>query len=121
MVEWTKMTFEEKAAFLQRVYKGETNIVDLTGTPFEEFTKIEWIRYFIDKFGGYDGAHHKDWVLDQVMRISFDTPVIVMKAVWDGEGFHDENWRVSTGVPSEEYLRYVSQFEDGEYDCGVAP
>ena len=121
MVNWTEMSFEEKREFLRRIYKGETEITDLTGTPFEGFGVLEWIRYFIDKYGGYDGGHHKDWVLDQVMRISYGTTVVVRKAEWDGEGYYEMNWRTQTGEPSEAYKAYISQFEDGEYDCGVAP
>jgi len=121
MVNWEELSYEEKCAFLKRVYKGETEVTDWAGTPFEGYKTLDWIKYFINEYGGFDGAHHKDWVLDQVMRIAYGTPVIVTKAVWDGEGYHDENWRVNTGEPSKGYVMYVDQFEAGEYDCGVAP
>ncbi len=31
--------------------------------------KIEKAMSFIVEYGGIDGAHHKDWVLDQAIRI----------------------------------------------------
>jgi len=118
-----QMSYNDKCALLKRIYCGETEVAELTGTPFEGFGIIEWVRYFADRYGGYDGSHHKDWVIDQIVRISYGTPIIVKKAVWEGEGYYDENWRVSTGDPTTEYYAYVSECEqDGvSYDCGVAP
>lgn len=31
--------------------------------------RIEEALYMINQYGGIDGAHHKQWVLDQVVRI----------------------------------------------------
>ncbi|KKN13750.1 hypothetical protein LCGC14_1003000 [marine sediment metagenome] len=48
---------------------------------------------FITRFGGIDGAHHKQWVLDQVVRsLSHDYEAWV-KAYEDGEdGRHTYEW-----------------------------
>lgn len=74
-------------------YFGETKIESTVGTPFENFGPIEWALEFIAHYGGIDGAHHKDWVLDQVARILKGTPVELCLAKWaDGE----EHYSVST-------------------------
>ncbi len=54
----------------------------------------------IDQFGGIDGAHHKQWVLDQVVR-------------------------QLTGDDYEPWVRQYNDGEDGpetyEWDVGIAP
>jgi hypothetical protein len=117
------MSFGEKCEFLRKAYKGETPVEDLTGTEFEGLDTLGWIKWFIDQYGGFDGAHHKDWVLDQVMRIAHGTPVGVTKKVWHDEesGYYNEQLSVRTGPPSEEYTAYVAQYTEGEYDAGIAP
>lgn len=61
--------------------------------------KIEQALNCINKYGGTDGSHHKQWVLDQVVRILVDN-----------------------------YEQWVDDYcngEDGpntyEWDCGIAP
>jgi hypothetical protein len=34
--------------------------------------RIEDVLSLIDRYGGIDGAHHKQWVLDQVVRVLAD-------------------------------------------------
>ena len=34
--------------------------------------KIAIALHFINEYGGIDGAHHKQWVLDQVVRVLAD-------------------------------------------------
>jgi hypothetical protein len=49
--------------------------------------KIESAMTFIERFGGIDGAHHKQWVIDQVVRVLVDDYadwVTEMKAGEDG-------------------------------------
>ncbi|RYD62175.1 MAG: hypothetical protein EOP83_15270 [Verrucomicrobiaceae bacterium] len=81
--------------------------------------------YFIEQYGGFDGAHHKDWVLDQVARILKGTPVIVQQARWENG---QKEWRVETGEPSQRYLDWVVEMKAGEegpdtyeYSEGIAP
>lgn len=50
-------------------YLGETPVTDLTGTPFADYTPTDWAIYYIGSYGQIDGAHHKNWALDQVARI----------------------------------------------------
>lgn len=108
-------------------YLGET-IVKAEETEFKDFTPADWAMYFVERYGGIDGAHHKDWVLDQVARVLKGTPLVIKLARWDNG--HKE-YRVSTGEPSQEYKDWVlemmgeydEEFGDYEYgyDEGIAP
>lgn len=105
-------------------YLGET-IILVENSPFKDFKKEDWILYFIERYGQYDGDHHKAWCLDQISRIVHDTPIIVKLAKWSSG--HEE-WRVSLDKPSENYLNWVKEMKDGEdgentysYEEGIAP
>lgn len=54
---------------------------------------IEESLSIIATYGGIDGAHHKDWVLDQVVRIltgpGYNDWVISVKAGEDGPDTYD--------------------------------
>jgi len=83
-------------------YQGEKQI-DITIHPdYKDMSTIDWVMYFIERYGGYDGSHHKDWVLDQVARIAKGTSVIVRHASWSGRDKIDV--RIETGEPSQAYL-----------------
>lgn len=106
-------------------YLGKTLLTDLTGTPYESFTKEQWVLTFIENYGGIDGAHHKDWVLDQVVRILHGTTVLVALAKWsDGT----ENYRFNLDEPPPSYWQWVNEMKAGEdgpetydYEFGIAP
>lgn len=101
-------------------------VVDVAQTPYKEYTPSDWAMEFIGQYGQIDGAHHKQWVLDQVARILRGTPVVVSMAQWD-DGQHE--YRIQTGEPSIEYTSWVEEMLgeeiDGEceytYDEGIAP
>jgi hypothetical protein len=110
-------------------YLGEFD-VDLSQSPFKDYTPADWAMYFVGSYGQIDGDHHKAWVLDQVARILKGTPVIVKQARWDrGGGDTEEDFRVQTGEPSKAYLDWVEEMlgdeVDGEreydYETGIAP
>jgi hypothetical protein len=63
-------------------YLGEFT-VSLKDSPFYGYTDKDFALYFIDHYGGIDGEHHKNWVLDQVARILNGTKVHVSKAMWE--------------------------------------
>jgi len=93
-------------------YLGEFS-VDLKRSP------SDWALYFIGRYGGIDGDHHKTWVLDQVARILNGAPVHVVEARWtNGEIEH----RVNIG-DSSEYRAWVAQRRaDGDdWDAGTPP
>jgi hypothetical protein len=62
--------------------------------------KIEQAIKLAVEYGGIDGAHHKNWVIDQMVR-------------------------VLAGEKYEEIVREACNGEDGpdtyEWDCGIAP
>jgi hypothetical protein len=107
-------------------YLGETEMKSSDGTPYEGFGHTEWAMKFIESYGQIDGGHHKQWVLDQVARILHGTPIELSLAKWD-TGI--EEYRYSTGEPSQAYLDWVKEMrgecKDGEYeynyDEGTAP
>jgi len=93
-------------------YLGETPI-EISETEFKDFTPQDWALYYIQMYGGFDGAHHKDWVLDQVARILHGTPLTMVEAKWDD---HEPELRFTTvEPPSQAYLDWVLAMK-GEYD-----
>ena len=79
---------------------------------------------YIQMYGSIDGAHHKDWVLDQVARILNGAPVTVKEASWTN-GQTELRYTVGTCDAYENYVADCKQGEDGPesygYDCGIAP
>jgi hypothetical protein len=92
-------------------YLGET-IVNIEDTPYVDYSQADWASEYILNYGQIDGAHHKQWVLDQALRILKGTPIILKLAKWD-DG--NEEYRYNTGDPSPEYAKTVQEYL-GEYD-----
>lgn len=86
--------------------------IDISETEYKDFGPHEWALEYIGRYGGIDGAHHKDWVLDQVSRILKGTPIIIELAKWDNGNSELRFW---TGEPSQDYLDWVLELK-GEYD-----
>jgi hypothetical protein len=108
-------------------YLGETPVENLDGTPFQGFNKLKWALYYIERFGQYDGGHHKQWVMDQIVRILKGTKVKVTLAKWTNG---QQEYRVDTAEPSKTYLKWVEEMKgynedtqeyDYDYDEGIAP
>lgn len=118
----------ERGDQVMKGYLGEFTLTTLEDTPFEDFDQGDWALEFISLHGQTDGSHHKAWALDQVARILLGTPVKVEVASWSN-GFQE--FRVSTGEPSEEYLCWVEEQKgavdpihggtEHDWDVGVAP
>lgn len=108
-------------------YLGE-RVIDVKETKYKDYSPQDWVIHYIESYGQIDGSHHKQWVMDQVVRILKGTPVIVRLAEWDN-GLKE--LRVKTGEPSAEYLKWVEEmkgkFDEEEddylydYDEGIAP
>lgn len=105
-------------------YLGET-VVKQQNTKFKDYDNGAWAMYFLENFGQYDGGHHKQWALDQIARIMKGTPIIITLAKWDNG---NEEFRINTGIPSQNYLDWVTEMCNGEdgpntydYDEGIAP
>ncbi len=83
-----------------------------------------WALRWIEQYGGIDGAHHKQWVLDQVARILLGAPVTAVEARWED---HPPELRATVGT-CPEYEAWVISMREGEdgpetydYDEGIAP
>ncbi len=79
--------------------------------------RIKLALEMVDRFGGIDGAHHKQWVLDQIVRALTGCPVTRLH----GNGFKELG-------ENEEYRNWVAEHCDGnegpetyEWDTGIAP
>ena len=101
-------------------YLGEKLVDSLMGTPYEGYTPADWALDCIERFGGIDGSHHKNWVLDQVARILHGTPVLLYVARWEGG---KQEYRPRVEGASEEYLAWVASMTDEgySYDEGSPP
>ena len=101
-------------------YLGETIIEDLSTTEFKNYTKEDWAMYYIERYSQIDGAHHKQWVLDQVARIIKGCTIQVKLAEWDNG---EEEYRVNVIDESQDYKDWVQEWEDDgyDYDPGIAP
>lgn len=106
-------------------YLGET-VMNIKDTPFANYTKLDWVEEITLDYGWIDGAHHKTWVLDQIMRVIKGCEIEVRLAKWSNG---QEEWRYDIVTESEEYKQFVKEYEDPngigeqeyEYDMGIAP
>lgn len=76
--------------------------------------------------GGFDGEHHKQWVIDQTIRILTGCPIETVETT-DMRG---TSYSYETYGESESYLAWVAEQEGdpdnedeyyGEWDTGIAP
>jgi hypothetical protein len=108
-------------------YLGEFP-VKLKDTPFAQFTSTDWALYFIERYGGIDGAHHKQWLIDQTARGLNGAPIEIVEARWmGGNGLPDAEYRIRVGT-SDKYTTWVTKMKAGEdgpetytWDEGIAP
>lgn len=74
------------------------------------------------KSAGVDGEHHKQWVIDQMIRALTNCPMIQRKAL-NAQG---KQYDYLAQGESDEYMEWVANFEDGDdgpktWDIGIAP
>ena len=100
-------------------YLGEVK-VSVKKSPYNDFTAKDWALYYVYSYGQIDGAHHKQWVIDQMARILMGTPMIIKLAKWDNG---QKEYRFDTGKPSKKYVKWVEKYKCGgySYDEGIAP
>ena len=103
-----------------------TKPVDLnTLEPYNTYTPAQWAMYWISRFSGIDGSHHKDWIIDQIARILKGGEITAYERSWTN---HISEYDFSVSE-SEEYTAWVldmkGQCVDGEfeydYSVGIAP
>jgi hypothetical protein len=44
-------------------YLGETPL-DIKDTKYEKYSPADWAMMWIERYGGFERAQHKAWVLD---------------------------------------------------------
>ena len=73
-------------------------------TPEE---RIKIALTLIGEFGTTKGAHHKQWIIDQAVRVVLDCPYRL-------DACYDEN---------DDYRQWIRQVEDSGYEwwSGIAP
>lgn len=85
---------------------------------------VERALEFARRYGGNDGAHHKDWVIDQMVRALTDCPLVerIGTSAGGARFFYEAQGE------SEAYLSFVADAkagEDGpetyEWSEGIAP
>lgn len=101
---------------------------EVKDTPFADYETVDWMMYFIEMYGQFDGESHKAWVLDQVARIRWGAPIEIVQARWEN---HEPEWRISVGEPTREYHAWVEAMKgdwdesnrcyEYDYDEGTAP
>jgi hypothetical protein len=109
-------------------YLGEMPFDHTTHPIFKDYTPKDWALHWIMMYGSIDGAHHKDWVLDQVAQILNGVPVTAVLASWTD---NTSEVRFSLGVSTHDYMVWVgkargewdAENEEWEYDYshGTAP
>jgi hypothetical protein len=79
---------------------------------------------FALRYGGIDGAHHKTWVIDQMVRALLGCPMEDRTAVDSG----GTTYEYSAQGAGPEYVKWVTEAcagEDGpqtyEWDIGIPP
>lgn len=82
------------------------------------------IKTVLDSIGCDDGAHHKQWMLDQIVRILTDCPTVTKTAI---DAYGKEYTYEALGE-SVEYQEWLAAYQDGEdgpetysWDEGIPP
>ncbi len=83
-----------------------------------------------ESFGAFDGAHHKMWVIDQMVRTLTGCPFVQKERPYreHGDRGKELTHKYSTLGESPEYLAFVAKFDEDDegeknngWDVGVAP
>ena len=87
-----------------------------------EKERIKQALELIADFGDTDGGHHKQWALDQVVRILTGCPDKIVASI------HGEEYNYTVLGESDEYHKWLRDFADGEdgphtyqWDVGTPP
>lgn len=70
---------------------------------------------FAIKYGGIDGDHHKNWVIDQMVRALTDCPMKTKTAI----DCNRKKYQYKTQGESQEYIDLIKDAKDGEDGPGT--
>ena len=86
--------------------------------------RIDLALEYAVKYGGIDGSHHKDWVIDQMVRALTGCPMLEKQA----KDYKGAEYTYKTQGESEEYTTLVAKACDGvdgpnsyNWDVGIPP
>lgn len=85
----------------------------------ENLSNEERIMNLVNEYGWINGSHHKQWIIDQIMRITMGCPVITENYI-----SNDEKQIYSmTFIGTNAIYNMWCKDEDGNYawDEGIAP
>lgn len=79
---------------------------------------------FALQYGGIDGAHHKTWVIDQMVRALTGCPIVSFVGV----DSRQQKYEYEAQGTSDEYIEWVKNARSGEdgpetydWDVGIPP
>lgn len=125
MTNSTNPLFDANDAKLPPSAAAAVNLNTPVALPVQtEAQRIEKALALAVAYGGFDGAHHKDWVIDQMVRALTGSPVEVKNA----NDYHGHGYTYLAQGASPEYTTLVANACDGEdgpqtysWQTGVAP
>lgn len=79
--------------------------------------RVVKVLQIIARYGGIDELHHKQWLLDQVVRILTDCPTVEMSA----QDYTGAEYTCNGLGESIEYKAWVAMRFGDEWDIGIAP
>ncbi len=89
---------------------------------------IEKAIEYAHRFGQIDGAHHKQWVIDQMVRALLECPMIEETSEYKGKPYkyeyQGESFKYKKLIKDYEYKSDEGHYEEEkiyEWDFGVAP
>lgn len=102
-------------------YQGETR-VDLATTKYRDFTPADWALFYLERYGQFDGDHHKAWTLDQIARALKGGVPEIREASWSNG---EKELRFGSLPETPAYRAWVKEMlgsdenGDPEYDYAV--
>lgn len=91
---------------------------------FDTSDRIKHALEIAFRYSQIDGAHHKDWAIDQMVRALTGCPIEHK----DTKDYNDVPYSYEYQGESDEYKKFVQEHNDGEdgpdtysWDTGIAP
>lgn len=121
---WVLTSSIEGGQYFHRDDPGSRGVGHYSWDQFEDDARLggpvgDALNEIMDA-GGIDGGHHKQWLLDRIVRILTEAPMV-----------EHVNYNTASGVPHHYvdygkgpgYEAWISRFEDDDYewDEGIAP
>lgn len=86
--------------------------------------KIEKALEYAAKYGMIEGDHHREWIIDQMVRALTGCPMVTLRSM-DAYG---KPYKYENQGMSEAYREFVKKYSDGEdgpetyrWGIGIAP